>query len=364
MKHRCLQTSWERSWSFIYYYYFRKKREENANRQRSKTSLTSPSGEGGVRILHFQVLIHWILEVGGFSYHEKNHILFTWYKKNETFIDCAHACCFLHNVPTENDDARIISCSLCRVVSQPLCQKGLGEHRGWRCLCGLSLKTNPSFLWLTSHSCVRWSQVDEPASVPRSSCLERLCRFTSTSQRCREDYCGIHFHFVFSLLFCLCVSCWKLSINKSLWPMPETFDRTNIVYFFIICLFFKLSLVFLLYQLTEDASLRLFVKANVLRCTEKKEARNKFNVSVQHAEWFLVWTWVNRPWSIVPHSLHASCIVAVWCCVWEWCVSRLLCPISRQPVQFCESAACFRSCLCIWKREACVKGGCICVWMH
>lgn len=67
--------------------------------------------------------------------------------------------------------------------------------------------------------------------------------------------------------------------------MPDTFDRTNIVYFFIICLFFKLSLVFLLCQLTEDASLRLFVKANVLRCTGKKdEARNKFNVSVQHAE--------------------------------------------------------------------------------
>lgn len=101
----------------------------------------------------------------------------------------------------------------------------------------------------------------------------------------------------------------------------------------------------------------------------------------------LVWTWAVPPRSIVPRSFpaSASCIVAVWCCVGEWRVSHLLCPISRQPVQFCESAACLffswvfflflffyfyffsfggEGVACIQKRAIWGWGLYVCVWMH
>lgn len=108
-------------------------------------------------------------------------------------------------------------------------------------------------------------------------------------------------------------------------------------------------------------------------------------MSIQHAEWPHVWTWAVPPWSIVPRSFpaSASCIVTVWCRVGEWRVSHLLCPISRQPVQFCESAAClffswvflwFFVCLfvsfggegvaCIQRRAICGWGLYVRVWMH
>ena len=68
---------------------------------------------------------------------------------------------------------------------------------------------------------------------------------------------------------------------------------------------------------------------------------------------------------MMHHSslINCICIVTVWCCVWEWRVSHLLCPISRQPVQFCESAACFWGCLCkrLQKREMSV---CVCACMR
>lgn len=65
------------------------------------------------------------------------------------------------------------------------------------------------------------------------------------------------------------------------------------------------------------------------------------------------------------HTSYINCICIVHCdgvmlCLRVMCVSHLLCPLSRQPVQFCESAACFRGCWCkcIKKRERCV---CMCV---
>lgn len=80
--------------------------------------------EGEVWILHFQVLIHWILEVGG-SPTMKYHIYDLHGRKHETFQLCPCMLIFFNRyiVPTENDDERIISCSLCRAISQPLCQK-------------------------------------------------------------------------------------------------------------------------------------------------------------------------------------------------------------------------------------------------
>lgn len=103
---------------------------------------------GRARFLHFQVLIHWILEVGAFSYRQTN---FTW--QPETSVHSARACWFLRNVPTENGGVRIFSGSLCRANFQPLSQKSLGdmeEGGGGGCLPGLRQSISA---WLTSHSC-------------------------------------------------------------------------------------------------------------------------------------------------------------------------------------------------------------------
>lgn len=123
-------------------------REDNANRQRSKNPVTSPSG-GRSANPPFSGPYPLNTWSRGFSYHEIPYMIYM--VENMKHFNCAHACWFLHNVPTENDDVRIISCSLCRAITQPLCQKGLGD-RGWGWFPGLRLKTNPAFEWLTSHS--------------------------------------------------------------------------------------------------------------------------------------------------------------------------------------------------------------------
>lgn len=71
----CLQMLKERSWSGIFFLW-----EDNANRQRSKNPLNPPSG-GRVQFPDFQVLIFWILEVGGspntiFDLHGRTHETF------------------------------------------------------------------------------------------------------------------------------------------------------------------------------------------------------------------------------------------------------------------------------------------------
>lgn len=83
-------------------------------------------------------------------------------------------CVYIYIVPTENDDARIISCSLCRVISQPLCQRkqkkkkqGLGDtDRGWGRFPGLRL--NPGLKWDHTRCPIK------SASVPGSSHVEIL----------------------------------------------------------------------------------------------------------------------------------------------------------------------------------------------
>lgn len=116
----------------IWIFFFPKKKKKKKGRRCKRTEeqkiLSLHHQGGGVWILHFQVLIYWILEVGG-SPTMKYHIYDLHGRKHETF-QCAHACWFLHNVPTESDDVRIISCSLCRATSQPLCQKRFRRHRG------------------------------------------------------------------------------------------------------------------------------------------------------------------------------------------------------------------------------------------
>lgn len=107
--------------------YLKKKREDNANRQRSKNPTTTPSGGWSMNPLFSgpYLLNTWSTE---FSYHEIVHMIYM--VDNMEHFNCAHACWFLHNVPTESDDERIISCSLCRAISLLLCQKkkkGLGD---------------------------------------------------------------------------------------------------------------------------------------------------------------------------------------------------------------------------------------------
>lgn len=83
-----------------------------------------------------------------------------------------YVCVYIYIVPTENDDARIISCSLCRVISQPLCQtkqkqQGLGDtDRGWGWFPGLRL--NPGLKWDHTRCPIK------SASVPGSSHMEIL----------------------------------------------------------------------------------------------------------------------------------------------------------------------------------------------
>lgn len=115
-------------------------------------------------------------------------------------------------------------------------------------------------------------------------------------------------------------------------------------------LYLSWALFFLLFPLIKNASV-LFVQVNVWNCTVK--SLETTSMWVQHAEWSSVWTWT----SIIPHNITCICIVTVWCCVWEWCASHLLCPLSRQPVQFCESEACFWDFWfkCLQKREMWVR---------
>ena len=120
---------------WIFFKEKKKWREDNANRQRSKNPLTSPSGERSA-IPPFSgpyLLNTWSR---GFSYHEIAYMIYM--VENMEHFNCAHAC-FLHNVPTESDDVRIISCSLCRAISQPLCWKVWETQRlrGWGWFPGL-----------------------------------------------------------------------------------------------------------------------------------------------------------------------------------------------------------------------------------
>lgn len=110
----CLQMLRERSWFGFF------KREDNANRQRSKNPLTSPSGG---RSMNPPFSGPYLLNTWsrGFSYHEIPYMIYM--VENMKHFNCAHACWFLHYVPTESDDVRIISYSLCRAFSPPLCQK-------------------------------------------------------------------------------------------------------------------------------------------------------------------------------------------------------------------------------------------------
>lgn len=102
------------------------KREDNANRQRSNNPLTTPSGGWSMNPLFSgpYLLNTWSRE---FSYHE----IVIYDLHGRRHFNCAHACWFLHNVPTESDDVRIISCSLCRAISLLLCQKkkGFGDTK-------------------------------------------------------------------------------------------------------------------------------------------------------------------------------------------------------------------------------------------
>lgn len=101
----------------------KKKREDNANRQRSKNPLTSPSGGRSANppFSGPYLLNTWSR---GFSYHETAYMIYV--VDNMEHFNCAHACWFLHNVPTESDDVRIISCSLCRAISHRGLETGAG----------------------------------------------------------------------------------------------------------------------------------------------------------------------------------------------------------------------------------------------
>lgn len=104
-----------------------------------------------------------------FSYHE----IVTYDLHGRRHFNCAHACRFLHNVPTESDDVRIISCSLCRAISLLLCQKKKVSEtprlRGWDWFPELRRKSN-----LTLRFSVWQIWEGKASSVPRNSCVERL----------------------------------------------------------------------------------------------------------------------------------------------------------------------------------------------
>lgn len=124
----CLQMLRERSWFGILFFYFLfffiKKGRQCKQTEEQKNPLTSPSGGRSTNppFSGPYLLNTWSR---GFSYHEIPYMIYM--VENMKHFNCAHACWFLHNVPTESDDVRIISCSLCRAISQPLCQKGLGD---------------------------------------------------------------------------------------------------------------------------------------------------------------------------------------------------------------------------------------------
>lgn len=195
-----------------------------------------------------------------FSYHEIVHMIYM--VDNMEHFNCAHACWFLHNVPTESDDVRIISCSLCREIPLLLCQKrkGLGDtkgFRGWGWFPGLRPETN-----LTSHFGVKRIREGEASSVPRNSCVERLEKSPVILKKpWKKKYKKPNTHFHFTVVFVLLHITENFGLNKSLWPMPEMllFDRTNIMFTFLFFIFvFKLALFFLSFHCTEHASLRLY----------------------------------------------------------------------------------------------------------
>lgn len=66
---------------------FKKKGRQCKQTEEQKKILSLHHQGGGVRILHFQVLIYWILEVGGFSYHEIPYMILHG-RKHETFQLC------------------------------------------------------------------------------------------------------------------------------------------------------------------------------------------------------------------------------------------------------------------------------------
>lgn len=74
------------------------------------------------------------------------------------------------------------------------------------------------------------------------------------------------------------------------------------------------------------------------------------------------------PMMLQSSYMNCLCIVTVWCCVWEWCVSpHLSCPPSRQPVQCYERGGIFLGCCgcvrmhtCVCTVGECVRA-CVCV---
>lgn len=131
-----------------------------------------------------------------------------------------------------------------------------------------------------------------------------------------------------------------LEWNKSLWPFWQI-----LCWLFLIHFVFKLYLFFYdfcSYMIIKDASLRLFVYINVLKLYSKDLGTSLLWVSSMLND-NLCMNVNNFPQS--SHFLVHYCIcihTKIHCAsamlvVWEWCVSHLLCPLSRQPVQCSES---------------------------
>lgn len=94
-------------WCFVLFFLHKKGRRCKQREEQRVSHFTIRGGRA--RFLHFQVLFHWILEVGAFSYRQKATL-------HETFIHSARACWLLSNVPTENGGVRIFSGPLCRAI--------------------------------------------------------------------------------------------------------------------------------------------------------------------------------------------------------------------------------------------------------
>lgn len=188
------------------------KREDNANRQRSNNPLTTPWGGWSMNPLFSgpYLLNTWSRE---FSYHE----IVTYDLHGRRHFNCAHACRFLHNVPTESDDVRIISCSLCRAISLLLCQKRFRRHQGLEAGTGF-LSLDARVIW----HCVWQIWEGKASSVPRNSCVERLEKspviFKSLQEKEKKAYHTFSLYsckqVVFVLLHCFTVFHWKLWIKQ------------------------------------------------------------------------------------------------------------------------------------------------------
>jgi len=175
---------------------------------------------------------------------------------NMEHFNCAHACWFLHYVPTEGDDVWILfsmQSDFSTIVSKKKKKKRL-RGRGLFC----ELVTSDSVLGVME---------GKASSVPRSSCVEKPVDSFLKGLQKKYEKPSIHFLLIAvnRLSFFLCLSLKSLDLINHCDQCQKyfCFDRANTAFllFLFLVFYFKFTLYFyffLWFQLIKYASLRLY----------------------------------------------------------------------------------------------------------